>query len=653
MTNPITSRRARILIIEDSLGVARALKRTLSLPQGGGHWAQICDSGEAALEQLRGAHFDLLITDLRLPGMNGLAVLEHAHQINPQTRSVLITAFGSPQVEARAHQLANAYLPKPFRIHDLIQIVQRVLEEPVSHTQLFVGGNATSQPTIRTTAVDRRKAAYLKVVACDLDGTLAEHGQPAAETWEALREARSDGVSPVVILVTSHTLDDFAVAVPRAHIMGEAALCDAVVAENGAVVYFPRSDTVTLPFGHLAPAVIQRLEGLGAPLEHGEAIVTAHPPHDQTVLESLRDINDGTTMEHNQDALIVLPPAATKGTGLHYALRELGYSPRNVMACGDAENDDSLFEVSELAVAMSNAPPSIQALADVVLPQANGVAVQTIVADLVSGLIPEYLPRPSRRLLLGHRTSGAPVYLDPFSLVNSNLGMFGTNRADWHSGKHLNKSWLVSSLADMLSKRGYQTCVVDLRGDHRNLGTGDSPHSQFLGGAETPIPSAAGTVDYCERNRVSLVLDLSMHTDVERVAYVQELLPAMRDLRTRLGRPHWLLIEDVHSLCPLEMGQLCDLLLDSLQGGGFSLASDHPSQVAPALLEALDGWLIMRLDLPEEIAALRPFLTRHAGGPAALSQLASLPMGQAYLYLGDIEQLSTPTRGFIKLHVGP
>jgi len=653
MTNPTTGNRARILIIEDSLGVAQALKRTLSLPQGGGHWVQICGSGEAALEQLRGAHFDLLITDLRLPGMNGLAVLEHARQINPGTGSVLITAFGSPQVEARARQLANVYLPKPFRIHDLIQIVQRVLDEPTSHTQSFVAGDATRQPTIRTTAVDRRKAAYLKVVACDLDGTLAEHGQPAAETWEALREARSDGPSPVIILVTSRTLDDFAVAVPRADILGKAALCDAVVAENGAVVYFSSSDTVTLPFGHLTPLVIQRLEGLGAPLEHGEVIATAQPPHDQTVLESLRDVDDGTTMEYNQDTLIILPPGATKGTGLHYVLRELGYSPRNVMVCGDAENDASLFEVSELAVAMSNAPPGIQALADVVLPQADGAAVQALVADFVSGLIPEYLPRPSRRLLLGHRTSGAPVYLDPFSLVNSNLGMFGTSRADWHSDQHLNKSWLASSLAGMLSKRGYQTCIVDLRGNHRTLGTGDSLNSQFLGGTATPIPTAAGTVDYCERSHASLVLDLSMHTDVERVAYVQELLPAMRDLRTRLGRPHWLLIEDVHSLCPPQEGQLCGLLLDSLRGGGFNLASDHPSQVVPALLEALDGWLIMRLDLPEEIAALRPFLTRHAGGPAALSQLASLPIGQAYLYLGDIEQLSTPTRGVIKLHVGP
>ena len=132
---------AHILIVEDSLGVARALNRTLSLTQGGGHRVEICDSGEAALHRLRSARFDLLITDLRLPGMNGLAVLDHARQISPETRSILITAFGSPQVEERARHLANAYLPKPFRLHDLIQLVQEVFivfNEPSSKRVLRI-----------------------------------------------------------------------------------------------------------------------------------------------------------------------------------------------------------------------------------------------------------------------------------------------------------------------------------------------------------------------------------------------------------------------------------------------------------------------------------------------------------------------------------
>jgi HAD superfamily hydrolase (TIGR01484 family) len=51
----------------------------------------------------------------------------------------------------------------------------------------------------------------------------------------------------------------------------------------------------------------------------------------------------GRSSTYDQAVLAVLPSGATKGTGLQYALRELGISARNVVACGDAENDRSLL----------------------------------------------------------------------------------------------------------------------------------------------------------------------------------------------------------------------------------------------------------------------------------------------------------------------
>jgi CheY-like chemotaxis protein len=594
--------KARILIIEDSLGVARALNRTLSLPQGGGHWVEIRDSGEAALERLRGAHFDLLITDLRLPGMNGLAVLEHARQISPDTRSILITAFGSPLVEGRARQLANAYLPKPFHLHDLIQVVRRVLSEPVAQKQPFLASDAVRRRDAMrhgasgiTTVVDQRKAAYLKVLACDLDHTLAESGLVAPETWQTLRQARSDAIGLTVVLVTSRTLESYAADVPYTEDEATAAgtaLCDAVVAKNGATVYFTRDDAVV-------------------------------------------EMSRTASLEHDQED-------ANKGAGLRYALRELGYSPRNVVACGDAENDRSLFEMSELAVATANAPPDVQALADVVLPQDYEAGLQALVADLQTGRIPDYLPRPNRRLLLGHRMGGAPVHVDSLALVNSNMGIFGAS-----NNRIGNISRLASSLAEKLSRQGYQICIIDLKGSYRSLWT--DPHSQRLGGPETLLPPTTDVIDFCRHNQVNLVLDLSTYTEADRTAYLKELLPALQQLRARFGRPHWCSIEEAHSLCPPQERQLSDLLLHSLQAGGFSLVSDHPSQITPAILKTLDCWLVTHLSQPEETAALGPFLTQHAGGPAALSQLPSLSADQAYLCLGDIEQPSLSAKGFIKL----
>jgi two-component system response regulator FlrC len=88
-----------------------------------------CESAEAALQRLDTAHFDLLISDLRLPDINGLELIEQACQRSPGMRSILITAFGSPQIEEQARRLADAYVPKPFRLRDMIQLVRRILDD--------------------------------------------------------------------------------------------------------------------------------------------------------------------------------------------------------------------------------------------------------------------------------------------------------------------------------------------------------------------------------------------------------------------------------------------------------------------------------------------------------------------------------------------
>ena len=117
-----------ILIVEDHLALAQSLCRALSLPQLGGYQVKSCGSGEVALELLDEFPFDLVISDLGLPGMNGFELLKHLRQAYPETGSVIITAFGSPQVEEQARRLADAYLPKPFELPDLIEIIQHIFD---------------------------------------------------------------------------------------------------------------------------------------------------------------------------------------------------------------------------------------------------------------------------------------------------------------------------------------------------------------------------------------------------------------------------------------------------------------------------------------------------------------------------------------------
>src|SRR5687767_10130391 len=101
----------------------------------------------------------------------------------------------------------------------------------------------------------------LIALACDLDGTLADSGEVAADTWALLRQAKTVGLA--LLLVTGRALQSFTPDGPFAEIF------DAIVAEDGAVVYFPRRDIVMLPFGHLSASLIERLEALSIPLERG------------------------------------------------------------------------------------------------------------------------------------------------------------------------------------------------------------------------------------------------------------------------------------------------------------------------------------------------------------------------------------------------
>ena len=451
-----------------------------------------------------------------------------------------------------------------------------------------------------------------------------------------LRRAKENGL--VIILATGRTLDSLSAEGLYAE------LCEAIVAENGAVVYFPRRDRVELPFGHLSPVLLNRLEGLGVPLGRGIAIVATRVPYDEAVLQVLREVGGGATIEFNRGAVMVLPPGATKGTGLHYALHELGYSPRNVVACGDAENDRSLLEMAELAVAVANATPNIQALADAVLPQTNGAGVRALIEDLLAGRLPPHQPRPDRHLLLGHRIKGTPVHLDPFALVDGNLGIFG----DSGSGK----SWLAGLLAEELLKLGYQACIIDPEGDYRGLRA--FPHSLVLGGPETRLPPVVDVITLSEYSDINLVLDLSLYTVAERTAYVAELLRGLRSLRIRRGRPHWFLVDEIQSFCPPEGGELTDLVLDMMQAGGLGVVSYRPSQVAPALLEMLDHWLLTRLSLPEEVAVLESFLDKEDGSKSAiLTQLPTLPQGQAYLSFHDGKCRLKPPEGIVAFCIGP
>jgi two-component system response regulator YesN len=117
----------RILIVDDEAKVAFFLREGL-LGLGPEYEVQTSESAEQALERIRTQPVDLAVVDYCLPGADGLELLRQLNEICPDTRTLLITAYGSPEVQDQAYHLcACQYLAKPFHIEDLMCTVQQVL----------------------------------------------------------------------------------------------------------------------------------------------------------------------------------------------------------------------------------------------------------------------------------------------------------------------------------------------------------------------------------------------------------------------------------------------------------------------------------------------------------------------------------------------
>ncbi|NUO15558.1 MAG: sigma-54-dependent Fis family transcriptional regulator [Planctomycetaceae bacterium] len=100
-----------------------------SMLKEAGHQADACDSAMAALEAMDRAPFDLLFTDVRMPGMDGLQLLAETKARHPSIDVVLITAYGSVEAAVEAMRAGAAdYLTKPFELPELVFRLSRLIE---------------------------------------------------------------------------------------------------------------------------------------------------------------------------------------------------------------------------------------------------------------------------------------------------------------------------------------------------------------------------------------------------------------------------------------------------------------------------------------------------------------------------------------------
>jgi CheY-like chemotaxis protein len=108
----------RILVVDDEANVALTLEAGLArLPNC---QVSVAASGQEALDLFAQRPFDLLVSDFKMPGMDGLALAGRVRQLYPATSIVLVTAYSSDELRAHAARLSIArILDKPFKISEV------------------------------------------------------------------------------------------------------------------------------------------------------------------------------------------------------------------------------------------------------------------------------------------------------------------------------------------------------------------------------------------------------------------------------------------------------------------------------------------------------------------------------------------------------
>ena len=463
---------------------------------------------------------------------------------------------------------------------------------------------------------------YRRVMAFDFDGTLAVNGDVPPEVETALEQCRASG--HVLFLVTGRRFE----TVTLGH-LGE--LFSGIVWENGAVLSHTASGETYLPFGQLDPRLLKTMEDAGIPFERGLAIAATWTPHDQALWRILSTHGGTTSMEYNKGAVMVLPPGATKGSGLERLLALCGLSPRNVAAFGDAENDLSMLTLAEVSVAVGDAVPAVIETADVLATAPGPQGVLEILREYpLSGKFLDIPLKRERPLLLGQTEMGAPISVPAARLAGRNLGVFGNSATG--------KSWMVGLIAEGLHHEEYQVLLIDPEGDFRGLKV--LPRFVSITGDRASLPPPSAVVSLIEEGGVSLVLDLSRYPITSRGHYVAELLRALRPVREQKFRPHWIVLDEAQEFL-FEGSEVSSLLRPVLNSGGWAFVSYRPDRLSSSVLESLNHLLLTRITDHTIWDCLR---THCASCNLQGASLDQIPMGSALLCGGDIVRMRPAIR---------
>jgi hydroxymethylpyrimidine pyrophosphatase-like HAD family hydrolase len=405
------------------------------------------------------------------------------------------------------------------------------------------------------------------VLASDYDGTLAHDGVVDEETVRALERLIHSGRR--LILVTGRELPDLQSVFPRLD------LCHRVVAENGALVYNPATREKQVLAQRPPQHFLQDLRARGVSgVSVGEVIVATWHPYELQVIDAIRDSGLELQVIFNKEAVMILPSGVNKMTGLRSALDELKISRHNVVGVGDAENDHAFLDGCECSVAVANAIPALKEKVDFVTEGSRGAGVTELVDKLIKNELCDLDARMTRDSILVGKSAQATVSLPVHGRNILVCGQSGSG-----------KSMLVKGLIERIIEKRYQICLIDPEGDYENL-----PGCRTVGDQKRP-PSIEHVKQVLEESETQIIVNLVGVSVSDRPGYFASLISEIQHLRSRTGRPHWLIIDEAHHVLPSEWAPASSEVTEQLNNLLFITV--HPEHVAPVALSKVNTVIVV------------------------------------------------------------
>ena len=161
---------AKILVVDDEEQIAQLLAGIL---RSDGHEAEYVTDGEAALARIRQGGFDLLMTDLRMPKMDGMRLIREAKEADPDVDALVMTAYSSADTAVSAlRQGVTDYLSKPFGLEQARDAIRKCLRSREERRRKKEEVSATRAENLRLRADQRR--AYLGIVTTLIEAVEAK-----------------------------------------------------------------------------------------------------------------------------------------------------------------------------------------------------------------------------------------------------------------------------------------------------------------------------------------------------------------------------------------------------------------------------------------------------------------------------------------------